>query len=351
MPINKVVFGDTTLIDLSGDTIYSTDEVASGITYHDRWGAVRTGTLAPPTTIRPSNASPPLMNDTSATYKVATSGYAIQSAPNLLLDTTGEGQALTVGRIYYDIDEDGGYFFHEKPSGGEVLVDTLLWTNPSPSSGSSGATITLSSSISDFDYIKLVYYYSKSDFRSYSVMVPVSEFKTQSGNNTTRSLYCGLQLSNGAFQRLFNYISDTSIEFTNAMRLNGNASNDSAAIPYKIYGVKAGSGERYVKIIEPTVVEGQNTIETGVTIKQLVIVWQNPNGSHPNYIYTGVWHYQRPDNAFRAFNTTSASAGDTSLPYTSSTAIRSVSGSSFILNVHQSDINNIGGNPRCYIYY
>lgn len=112
-----------------------------------------------------------------------------------------------------------------------------------------------------------------------------------------------------------------------------------------------GSEETHVKIIEPTVVVGDNTIETGVTIKQLVIMWQNSSGSHPNYYYVGEWNYQRPNYALRGFTTTSSSISETSLPYSSATAIKSVGTTSFVLNVHQSDINNIGGNPRCYIYY
>lgn len=42
--INKVVFGNQTLIDLTTDTLTSTDQLASGIVAHDRSGAVITGT-------------------------------------------------------------------------------------------------------------------------------------------------------------------------------------------------------------------------------------------------------------------------------------------------------------------
>lgn len=42
--INKVVYGNQTLIDLTTDTLTSTDQLASGITAHDRSGAVITGT-------------------------------------------------------------------------------------------------------------------------------------------------------------------------------------------------------------------------------------------------------------------------------------------------------------------
>lgn len=42
--INKVVYGNRTLIDLTTDTLTSTDQLASGIIAHDRTGAVITGT-------------------------------------------------------------------------------------------------------------------------------------------------------------------------------------------------------------------------------------------------------------------------------------------------------------------
>ncbi len=42
-PINKVVYGDQTLIDLTADTV-SEDTLAQGITAHDKTGAVITGT-------------------------------------------------------------------------------------------------------------------------------------------------------------------------------------------------------------------------------------------------------------------------------------------------------------------
>lgn len=41
--VNKVIFGDDTLIDLTADTV-SSDKLAHGITAHDKTGAVITGT-------------------------------------------------------------------------------------------------------------------------------------------------------------------------------------------------------------------------------------------------------------------------------------------------------------------
>lgn len=42
--INKVVFGNQILIDLSTTTFYSADQLAQGVTAYDRSGTVITGT-------------------------------------------------------------------------------------------------------------------------------------------------------------------------------------------------------------------------------------------------------------------------------------------------------------------
>lgn len=42
--INKVVYGNTVLIDLTSDTLTDADQLRSGVTAHDRSGAIITGT-------------------------------------------------------------------------------------------------------------------------------------------------------------------------------------------------------------------------------------------------------------------------------------------------------------------
>lgn len=44
MAINKVIYGGTTLIDLSGDSLASANQLMQGVTAHDRTGALITGT-------------------------------------------------------------------------------------------------------------------------------------------------------------------------------------------------------------------------------------------------------------------------------------------------------------------
>ena len=42
--VNKVQFGNETLIDLTSDTV-TPDKVLEGVTFHDKSGALRTGTM------------------------------------------------------------------------------------------------------------------------------------------------------------------------------------------------------------------------------------------------------------------------------------------------------------------
>ena len=44
MPINKAVYGNTTLLDLTADTVTVSD-VVSGVTFHLRDGSIGTGTM------------------------------------------------------------------------------------------------------------------------------------------------------------------------------------------------------------------------------------------------------------------------------------------------------------------
>lgn len=45
MPINKVVYGGTTLLDLTSDTV-TVGDVVSGVTFHLRDGSIGTGSIA-----------------------------------------------------------------------------------------------------------------------------------------------------------------------------------------------------------------------------------------------------------------------------------------------------------------
>lgn len=81
--VNKVVYGNDTLIDLTEDTV-TADKILQGYTAHDRSGAGITGTYvapATPTDITPSNTTPPALSiDVPVNPK--DTGHAIKSYVN-----------------------------------------------------------------------------------------------------------------------------------------------------------------------------------------------------------------------------------------------------------------------------
>ena len=130
--------------------------------------------------------------------------------------------------------------------GGGKVVETVLWTNPSPSSNFSAQTVTLSDSISNYDYIKFVYGLSTSIAGGNSVVIPVSDFKQavypQVNNmpiyelgayNTTTTVVRGVM-----------YASDTTVRFSPANNIAQTGSADNRAIPTAIIGIKNIGGIR-----------------------------------------------------------------------------------------------------------
>lgn len=75
MSVNKIIYGNTTLIDLTGDTVTASD-VASGKTFHGKDGAQTTGTFTP-TSITPSSSAPAMTANN--VYQPTTDGFAIDA--------------------------------------------------------------------------------------------------------------------------------------------------------------------------------------------------------------------------------------------------------------------------------
>ena len=69
MAVNKVVFGNTTLIDLTDDTV-TAGKLLDGETAHDKAGDIIIGTLSP-VSVTVSNASVSLISEASDDYLLA----------------------------------------------------------------------------------------------------------------------------------------------------------------------------------------------------------------------------------------------------------------------------------------
>lgn len=118
--------------------------------------------------------------------------------------------------------------------GGGGMTETLLWENDSPTTTFSAKTITLSDSMDNYDYIKILYYVeSRND--AISLYVKSDEIATSSTGKNIRTIsgYTGGRV----LARYFYKSSDTTIYFSGAQQLNKAYSETSSIKPLAVYGV------------------------------------------------------------------------------------------------------------------
>lgn len=119
MPINKVVFGDQTIIDLTRSTLSSSDQIQSGTTAFDRGGNLLTGTLEVDSTysvtqtltnVTSSNDDSKVLQGGSFFAELTpTSGYAITSITVLMGGVDVTAQVFKPGTGAKAITANGTY--------------------------------------------------------------------------------------------------------------------------------------------------------------------------------------------------------------------------------------------------
>ena len=101
--------------------------------------------------------------------------------------------------------------------------------------------MTLSQSMTNFDYIKIRYCQSKTaTSNAVSIFISVNEFKTFCLDGYPH-VKVGLlsQPNQNGYSRTVSYISDTQIKISEGYNAgSGTSSNNAAAIPIAIYGMK-----------------------------------------------------------------------------------------------------------------
>lgn len=131
--------------------------------------------------------------------------------------------------------ETDGAIVHENIIQG--MAGVVLWSNPSPKTSFSSQTITLSSGISNFDYLMLEYeaYIPANEVyncRQYSYFKPIingsAEFLSGGWDSGTRYIKA----------RALKVVSETQIEFASGYQEDVN--NDRMVVPMRIYGIKKG---------------------------------------------------------------------------------------------------------------
>ena len=181
-PINKIIFGAETLVDLTADTITPGD-VLLDVTFHDATGEQKVGTYEPPsvTDITPSDSSPVAL-EANKRYKALAAGYAIESNPSTVTPSDSSPVALTSGAIVkmggggYAIESNpasvtptaagaafnaginnmstGGYAYSQRPT----ETETVLWTNPNTTANFAGSVdVDLSQAYTNFQKVRFYY--------------------------------------------------------------------------------------------------------------------------------------------------------------------------------------------------
>lgn len=131
--------------------------------------------------------------------------------------------------------ETDGAIVHENIIQG--MAGVVLWSNPSPKTSFSSQTITLSSGISNFDYLMLEYeaYIPSNEVyncRQYSYFKPIingsAEFLSGGWDSGTRYIKA----------RALKVVSETQIQVYTGWQED--AINDRMVVPLKIFGIKKG---------------------------------------------------------------------------------------------------------------
>lgn len=128
--------------------------------------------------------------------------------------------------------------------GGAKQTETVLWTNSSPTSNFADQNVTLSDSMSNYDYLKFTYKKATNNATSTSAVFSVSDVK----NFADESVYGqigGESATDWYMSRMLWYVSDTSVKISTAWGLNrANSANNSYIIPLSIIGIKNMGGIR-----------------------------------------------------------------------------------------------------------
>ena len=158
--------------------------------------------------------------------------------------------------------------------GGATQTETVLWTNPSPTSDFGQTTVTLSDSISNYNYIAVKWKVSTSLSTTSTTIVLVDDFKSMLNQNGDNALFIASVNQNGWARTVF-YVSDTSITISTSYRLNAQGNSGSNAIPLAIIGIKNMGGirtnEKYESQIWKNV--AANAIPTFTTQGMAKAIW------------------------------------------------------------------------------
>lgn len=125
--------------------------------------------------------------------------------------------------------------------GGGTLKETVLWTNPSPTSAFTGQTVTLSRSYTDFDSIKIIYNMSET-LQTQGEIILSKDMLDKITSSTAPSFRAAILMINASYSirvRSINTTNDsTQINFSNSAPFNGAGIDNSYCVPISIIGMR-----------------------------------------------------------------------------------------------------------------
>lgn len=118
-----------------------------------------------------------------------------------------------------------------------------MWTNSSPTSALGSNSYNLSDDISNYKYLKFVFYNYTSNTETSFCFYEVSEFKTiintRNTNSFARAQSPAVYSGSAHFTRSIWYVSDTQVYIEIAIAINQDDTySTSHCIPYQIIGMK-----------------------------------------------------------------------------------------------------------------
>ena len=120
--------------------------------------------------------------------------------------------------------------------------ETVLWTNPSPTSDFTSQSVAISDDINNYDYVKITFKSNKSTDKSNAVIIEVSDFKKTSKSLSTNEPTInigGWEATNGYnYARRVAYDNDRSVFFAFCFSLYKEAQANNMGIPLQIIGIK-----------------------------------------------------------------------------------------------------------------
>ena len=122
---------------------------------------------------------------------------------------------------------------------GGGMSEKVLWTNANPTSSFNASACSLSESVDNFDYIKVLYRVSTSNSTQGSALWPVATIKTSSGGaNKIRASFASQNANSVIYARIIGYNNAQSLQIGVSSVWGQSLNDNTTVIPLNIIGIK-----------------------------------------------------------------------------------------------------------------